>query len=128
MTLYHGTSVAEWQHIKKEGLVPGRGHGGDYWAGTPEGLGHPMNVGFNRPASVYLTPYKGHAEQFANLAAEVNKSKPVLLKVTLPESANLVPDEADDSAFRYEKTIPAGDITRIVNVKIHGHTALPGIS
>ncbi len=104
---YHGTSQLEWESIQRDGLIPAKAHGSDYWAEHSRGNlvpSHPVN----RPPAVYVTSVIHHAEWFARMAAEVNHSKPVVLAVTLPHNAVILPDTEDDSgiAFRYEGSIP----------------------
>lgn len=107
-TFYHGTSLAEYQSIKHAGLIPGKGKGGDYWATrTPLGSLYSLFAdprAFNRPKSIYLAPEANWALPFAQLAAEVNHSQPIVLEV-LADVSLLVPDEQLPGAYRCECVI-----------------------
>lgn len=113
-TYYHGTSHKEWLSIQLEGLIPGKGLGGDYWSEHSKGNLVRDRIGTPpvRTPGVYVTTNPHHAEWFARMASEDNHSKPVVLAVTLPDASKLVIDEEDiDAAYRYEGLIPASNIT-----------------
>lgn len=105
MKLYHGTAASQLQSILDHGLLPGGGRGGDAWAEDHD----PLLDGrlSHRPPSVYLTPKLGVALWFADMAAQENRSQPVVLAVELPREAELKTDEEfSEAGRRFEGAIP----------------------
>lgn len=137
--VYHGTSSKALAAIKTEGLIPDKSPGADAWLKEQEDFvdmvralrGDPprmrskddiisMKVG-DRKASVYVTDSYRSAKQFADAAAEVTGSTPVVIALDVPKS-KLVNDEksnAEMRAFRHLGPIP--------NEWIKGR-AMPGTS
>lgn len=121
-TLYHGTSANQWRAIQKDGLIPGRGKGADYFAtNTLEGLimgfsGIPGSV--KREPSVFISSSRANAHMFAEYAAAVNRSRPVVLEVTVDDSMPLIEDEKapqrkTEEWYRCECVIPPSRIREI---------------
>lgn len=128
MIFYHGTAALNLAAIKAKGLIPQAGRGADAWAAkygmmTGHGdLGQPVKTPA-RDASVYLTRDLTIARWFANMTAQVNGSKPAVLKIDLPTGLikNLRRDEegsrdSADFAVRFEGAIPP-EIISIVTAK-----------
>lgn len=101
--VFHGTSSAALASIKKNGLIPHAGKGGDeYWKMShgheftnSEIRANPTIIG-DRKASVYLADTPEHANTFARFATEVNPgSRPVILEVDIPKAVaeRVRPDE-----------------------------------
>lgn len=67
MTLYHGTSFANFEKIKKQGLKPQP----TMWSHKP---------------SIFLTANKKGAKRYAQRSAVKTSSEPVLLKVDMPDT------------------------------------------
>jgi len=82
ITMYHGTSVKRWKEIQKKGLVPGK-YGEAYADLIP---GYSEN-------NVYLTVSPAEAENYATRQAIKDKSKAMVLKVTVPDYTRFRPDE-----------------------------------
>lgn len=99
MTLYHGTAQSHLHGIGKEGIKPKGGEGGDLWAVQKHmALANPK---YTRDPAVFLTDNKGTAGMFAKIASQVTKSRPVVLKVDVPdkELKKLKPDERFDASY-----------------------------
>jgi len=116
--VYHGTSSAALKQIAKEGLIPGKGQGGDAWArkfGRERGMGSAPAEMLGRAKSIFFTRDRINMVNFAAAAAEVNKgSLPVILKVNLPADVakKMKQDEfSGPGNWRYTHTIPAKYIT-----------------
>jgi PBSX family phage portal protein len=112
LTLYHGTSAELWDSIKKDGITPTKaGTGGDKWLSLHGKLMRAQFSANARPASVYLSPQKAFATQFAKLAQELHpEAKGMLLEIHVPNSewSKFHTDElASDIAYamRFEGTI-----------------------
>jgi hypothetical protein len=122
-TLYHGTSSINLDSIKKVGLEPGHGHGGDQWATE-----HHMPTGklsAKRGPQVFVALYKDQAEDFANIAVEELGGEPVIVVLHVPEKvfATFKVDELFESggsanAWRAPH-IPAGCIGEVLPAKKH---------
>jgi hypothetical protein len=82
ITMYHGTSVKRWKEIQKKGLVPGK-YDEAYADLIP---GYSEN-------NVYLTVSPAEAENYATRQAIKDKSKAMVLKVTVPDYTRFKPDE-----------------------------------
>jgi hypothetical protein len=89
MIYYHGTSAAALPAILKDGLVPHAGKGGAAWASehnfaslSREAIDDDMPI---LEKSVYLTTSLAWAKAFGVIAADINKSEPRVLSVTLPK-------------------------------------------
>ncbi len=111
---YHGTSQLEWETIQRDGLIPARGHGADYWAEHSKTNEVSRSMGIlppKRSPAVYLAGTAKHAEFFATMAAECNASKPIILAVTLPD-VTLLEEDGDDEGpgYRYRGKIPSSHI------------------
>ena len=98
---YHGTSAAAIEDIRKFGLKPHAGPGGDAWFKAH--MGQNLSSG-DRKFEVYFTNSKAVASSFARKAAEVRKSAPAVLAIHLPESeADKVhhDEQGDGAMFAY---------------------------
>lgn len=121
MVLFHGTSSAALASIKKDGLKPGGGKGGDAWFTVsrghsfndahPEFKAQPGLIG-DRKASVYLADTADHALMFSSIAQKMHPgSQPVVLEVDIPQSAveKIHYDEGfrdpESGAFRFKGVI-----------------------
>lgn len=80
--LYHGTSEKRWQEIKRAGLRPGK---------APE-VYVDLVKGFSEH-NVYLTTSVHEAENYATRAAVDDKSKAVVLEVTIRDPHKFIFDE-----------------------------------
>lgn len=122
VTLYHGTSSANVESIKREGLKPGHGLGADAWA-SMKGW-HVAKESAKRTPSVYASTSKINAENFAGVAAIVNPGKATLVELKIPKSQfekHFVPDERSDKYsrpenFRYEGVIPPTWVAEAIDV------------
>lgn len=86
MIFYHGTIAARLASIKAKGLIPRAAPGGDAWAKqSPNWRQGDLLQNPSRDNSVFLTPNPVMALWFANMAADLNGDKPVVLEVKLPE-------------------------------------------
>lgn len=123
MILYHGTAAANLDAIKAQGLIPRGGLGADEWAMRNSSFGDVMRRAVNRhpdrAKSVYLAAEADRALDFAELAAAMLNSEPVVLKVELPDAKGLIPDENSrfSEAYRFVGTIPPADIVGPVDVQ-----------
>jgi hypothetical protein len=80
---FHGTSSEALGGIRKEGLIPKKGAGADTWA--EENGFHTQELLLRDGAlSVFLSPDPTEASKYAQLAAEVTGSKPVLIRLNVP--------------------------------------------
>ncbi len=117
--LYHG-SIAPVNSVESKGLVPKFGKGADAWFEDKYGR-QPRISGAKRGQSVYLTPDRKIAEQFAIYASVANGYKTPYIYTVRPPKNELVKfqeDEGDEYAVRYPGTIPPAWIT--------SHEALSG--
>ena len=132
VAFYHGTASALKDAILKEGLIPGKGKGGDAWAKEhfPGIEQTHMYIGDNqRPASVYMSLNKHEAMNFASLAAsEYPGSQPVLFKVDVPvipeTKGKFIRDEATDPRsgdIRFQGKIPPEWIHYVGTTKDTGY-------
>jgi hypothetical protein len=116
---YHGTAASNVPAILKEGIKPHAGHGADNWAQEhdpflTDGIIHYDAIDDSRGQSVYLSKRLDIAARFAEMAGEENKTAWAVIRVTLPDDAEIVEDRAsmpDGShnpleAFRYVGTVP----------------------
>lgn len=92
LKLYHGTSMAAWEKIQKQGLLPRNlsGMGPSYGTLSQAGEGH--------KDAVYLTTQIGTARMAARDAARVTKSKPIVLQIRGLDAEFVVADEDSHSA------------------------------
>ena len=97
--MYHGTSKAAVNSIKKNGLKPKGSEGADEWA-RKNGMdnSHQVFISGDRKLNVYFADSPDHALAFAQLAAEVRNSKPAMFEIELPisEVPKIGADEAGD--------------------------------
>jgi len=101
---FHGTASEALASIKKHGLVPAGGRGGDAWA-RENGW---YRFG-DRTAAVYLAADSKTAKQYATYAVEANPgSAPVLLAIKVPSTAKsrIASDEFENQGYRFDGTIP----------------------
>ena len=114
VVLYHGTTDAALDAIKRDGIKAGAGKGADQ--------SQPLSVATfgGRDASVYMIGDPEHAEIFAEMVARARNAKPIVLEVKIPtaEAARLKTDElAEDAdrllAVRLESVIKPEWIARI---------------
>lgn len=121
VTLFHGTSAAAFDKIKKEGLKPHGSAGGDAYA-RAQGMGvaqHQFDDG--RKMSVYMTDDADLARLFSVYGARITHSKPVLLQVTVPPGAGglfkkdeYFPEvDFPSHAVRFEGEVPPQWIKRV---------------
>jgi hypothetical protein len=82
--LFHGTSAQAFESIKKEGLIPKAGKGADEWAVKHGYFAQELLSRDGVMNSVFLSKDINQAEKYAQLAAEVTGSKPVLIAVNVP--------------------------------------------
>ncbi|HVJ72041.1 MAG TPA: phage minor head protein [Sphingomicrobium sp.] len=95
ITVWHGTSSAAVDAIKKEGLKPLAGPGNDSWA-LNNGLSDSVNYEIaGRKASVYVAFTRNEATAYAKRAAEVTRGHPVILEIRLPVGIETKKDELD---------------------------------
>lgn len=81
LTFYHGTSLARYQVIRRDGLRPGNTNGGsDVVPGYSDN-------------NIYLAPDVETARNYATRAAVYDKGTAVVLKVTVRDFTKFVPDE-----------------------------------
>lgn len=80
--MYHGTSEKRLENIFKNGLIPGQ-TGEIYYDLVPEYSEY----------NVYLTPNAKIAEFYAKRQALKDDSKPVVLKINVPDPAKLISDD-----------------------------------
>lgn len=109
IVVYHGTSQAAVDSIKREGLKPKGGKGADEWAAM-HGMktAHQQFTSGDRRMSVYFANSRQSALSFAQLAAEVRNSKPAMFEVDLPisEASKVKMDEAGEAGMlRYNGEI-----------------------
>lgn len=101
--LYHGTSEKAWETIRTSGLVPGGGKGADVWAATaPENALNRAFFGLPQHArkEIFLAHTPAVAKRYAEYAAEVNNSKPVVLEVDMsPEGLSRDPEDSGEYMF-----------------------------
>lgn len=111
MLFYHGTSAKNAAKIMEQGLIPRAGTGADAFA--IHNMGWAPDTTLARPAGVYITPDLKVADWYARIAAAENKSRPVVLALSLPEGERpkLVEDERDAGGevfgCRFSAPIPA---------------------
>jgi hypothetical protein len=118
--LWHGTSDEVLAEILKEGLIPGKGRGGDAFAQDNWQSVYQRTVQLagdvpSRKRSVYLTTNPDTARNFAAMAEIANPgSKSTVLQITMPRSEfDAMPhDEGLLGAFRHIGKIPPEWITR----------------
>lgn len=105
-TLYHGTTKQALTHIRKEGLIPGKGHGADEAAGN-----FFVDMGEGRDASIYMTTSPKVAQWFATFTAKELHAKPVVLEIKMPKKlySQAVRDEefGARTGVRLKGAIPA---------------------
>jgi len=113
--LYHGTAKANVPGILARGLVPHGGKGADAYA-AKTGLNVANAAEAEAREGVFLTPDKGIALWYAEMAAKLNQSAPAVLKVCVPPAVKdaLIPDELGDTddktnrwGFRMPGPVPA---------------------
>lgn len=108
VVLFHGTSSQAIAAIKRQGLRPHAGKGGDAWA---KQQGQEFDIE-GRQTTVFLTQWVDTAEEYGQHARAVNpNSESVILQITIPKAytQNLVFDEASDpeeGAWKYNGPIP----------------------
>ena len=118
MKLYHGTSLAAYREIRRNGLIPQGSKGADYWAL------HSPKAAFARflygsipiqPGNVFLTTDKERAYHYAEKAAEVTNSLPVVLAVE--PMADLTEDPQDaGGSYCHHGPIPPDLIEPVVRI------------
>lgn len=98
LVAYHGTSSKLAKDILSKGLRPGKSQYSyvDQVAGWSEG-------------NVYLTLSPVTAENYATRAAIWYGGKPTVLRVTVPDPANIVADEDTWRKFKLDEPITVGD-------------------
>lgn len=117
---YHGTSTAVWSSIIRYGLEAGAGkvkHGADEWA-KKNGLYADTWRTKDRILSVFLTNEIDVAIAYAERAAEITGTKPVILKIDRAgmQRDKIKIDEQSGSAIRYKGSIPPKYISTMRNV------------
>ena len=117
---FHGTSAQSAASILKCGLVPKGGPGGDVWALRQgvAGFENVKNESSGRKMSVFMTQDVFRACQYAQISADVTKSDPVILAVTVPDEhlKNITVDERDapSGSLRFEGEIKPEWIAPVV--------------
>lgn len=106
--MYHGTAKSQADSIVKQGLIPGKGKGGDAWALAL--YHHDPRKDIERKPSVFLTPYRAEARRFASVATEVNHDSAGVVLAVSVDPTKLVEDELDTEGYRYEGRIPASRV------------------
>lgn len=106
---WHGTAAALKEAISKEGLVPAKGMGGDTYAKKINMFtSRAIAISKGRTPSVFMTPSKEVAEQFADYAKlNYPGSQKLVLEIEVPVSEwpKFKQDELDYRAVRFEDTI-----------------------
>lgn len=87
MIFYHGTAAKHVADINAKGLIPGASRGADTYAHEVLHWSDRVFAEINaRPAGVYLTRNRRIADWYARMAAAMNKSRPVILQVDVPDA------------------------------------------
>lgn len=112
VTMYHGTDARYRDAIMRDGLIPGKGKGGDAWAlkFARNYRLETLEEAMKRTPSVFLTPDIDEARRFASVATEVNGDDTgIVFQVHIPDSAipHMREDEYDTYGYRIERKIPA---------------------
>lgn len=100
LTLYHGTSSSRYSDIKTKGLVPGNAP--EVYADLVKGYSE---------HNIYLASTITEAENYATRAAVSDRSKAVVLNVTIKDFTKLVMDE--DNASWMKVINPDGKETEV---------------
>ena len=108
LVAYHGTSSELAKNILSKGLRPGKSQYSyvDQVEGWSEG-------------NVYLSISPTDAENYATRAAIWYGGKPTVLRVTVPDPANIVADEDTWREFKLDEPITVGDDDDIVYTHVH---------
>ena len=102
--VYHGTASSLMAKIKKEGFIPGAGHGADSWAEKNFGKGVVPSAPVK---SVFMSPFEERAKEYAAAAVEMNPgSEPVIAIIQPPKPHLFEQDDQDHTAVRYPGRIP----------------------
>ena len=96
--MYHGTSSAYIDSIKRQGIVPGASKGATHW-----GLMRSLHLrrakdDAIRPAT-YLSTKAAMAAAFARIVADMTGGTPVLLSIKLPEAQTELIERDPDFSF-----------------------------
>ncbi len=107
-TFYHGTSSVNLPSVRRDGIVPNQGGGADDHAIKTGGgnYGTTFRDVPDRTNSVFLSASPEAASVFAAKTVKLRGGECVVLKIELPSTRGLVPDEADgNKSFRFVGTI-----------------------
>ncbi len=114
LIFYHGTTDEAIESIKKEGLVPRRGKGYHRLVSEKAGedIADDYYVGY-RKASVFFSPSKSRAQNYADAYASHYNIDAVVLKITIPADklSKVKLDEKDHEGRRMVGKIPPEWIT-----------------
>jgi hypothetical protein len=111
--VYHGTTTAAWEKIKKRGIVPGKTKNGDK---------------LTDPTAVYFTSDPKIARQWAILRSTLDKS-PIIIKFKIPMKERVGIDMYLTDSYKAHRTIEPKDILAFAelghkkNYKKYSHQA-----
>jgi len=113
LEMWHGTSEARWEIVQRKGLRPG--HTGEVYVDlVPDYSEH----------NVYLATTPKGAQFYAKRQAKKDNSKPIVLRVQVPDPRKLV---ADDRFARWGGEVKGYDIDRIkASIKEMGELGYKG--
>lgn len=115
MILYHGTAAALLPEIMARGLLPRAGKGADAWArvhapALAANLDAETSGNEERQKAIYATPDIHVARWYAQMAAEINKSRPAILAFDTPSRDAHWDTGGDARGYRILKPVSAKDI------------------
>lgn len=112
--LYHGTSTACLDGIKREGLKPAYNGSGSYQWSVDKGMDIPKTA-----RAVYVTTNFELASRYANITCDVRGGDPVVLTLGLPDNYLLRNDKASAGmeAFEATRIIPWRYVTNSTTVR-----------